>query len=209
MPIIDVVMRQLQAAGIQRVTLAVGHLAELLMAYISHRAYEGMKIDFSREKAPLGTAGPLSLLEDLDERFLVMNGDLLTTLDFDDLARQHAASGALATIASCVRSHQVDLGILEVNGAGQLVGYNEKPTYNFRISMGIYVFEPDILRLLKRGESCDLPQLIRRALQARESLNVYSFEGYWLDIGRTEDYAKAIEEFDRMRPHLLRGRAAD
>ncbi|MEE9276013.1 MAG: sugar phosphate nucleotidyltransferase [bacterium] len=208
-PIIDIVMRQLRAAGIGRVTLAVGHLAELLMAYFSQRDYGDMEIDYSREEAPLGTAGPLSLLEDLDEPFLVLNGDLLTSLDFRDLVRCHARSGAEVTIAACRKTHQIDLGILDVDEEGKLLAYREKPSETYQVSMGIYVFEPRILSLLRKGEAIDLPQLIERALREGRRLNVYPFDGYWLDIGLPEEYARAVEEFESMKSVLLREKGGD
>lgn len=204
LPIIDIVMRQLQAAGVRRVTLAVGHLAELITAYFNSRTYEGLTIDFSREETPLGTAGPLALIRDLDEPFFVLNGDLLTSLDYRDLARHHAKEKALITIASYTKSHRVDLGILDVNEQGELLAYREKPTYDYRVSMGIYVFDPDALRFLKRGECCHLPEFISGILRDGQRLCVYPFEGYWLDIGRPEDYAQAVEEFENMKPLLLK-----
>ena len=201
-PILDILVRQLQAAGVERITMAVGHLAELIMAYFSGRA-PGVAIDYSREEHPLGTAGPLTLVPDLDERFLVMNGDVLCSIDYRDLVRRHVESGALATVAAYPKRVKSDLGILEVDATGQLRAYHEKPTHTYTVSMGIYVFEPAVLELLTPGERCDLPDLISRMIEARKPLNVYAFDGYWLDIGRPEDYARAVEEFETLRPHLL------
>ncbi|MDA1000690.1 MAG: sugar phosphate nucleotidyltransferase [bacterium] len=204
-PIIDIVMQQLQAAGIEHVTLAVGHLAELLMAYFSHRTYEGMVIDYSREDEPLGTAGPLSLVEDLNEPFLVLNGDLLTSLDFADLAEHHVRSGAMGTIASYTKAYQVDLGILDVDEQGHLTAYHEKPTYSYRVSMGIYVFQPEVLSLLKKDERCDLPSLAMRIVEMGRKLVVFPFDGYWVDIGSPEEYARAVDEFEKHTPPILKG----
>lgn len=203
-PIIDVVVRQLRAAGVRKVTVAVGHLAELLMAYFSSSNYDGLTIEFSREDTPLGTAGPLTLIEDLDEPFFVLNGDLLTSLDYRDLAREHFKAKAEATIASYTKQYQIDLGILEVDEGNRLRAYHEKPSYSYRVSMGIYIFEPRVLGLLHRGERCDLPELVTRILGKERRLHVYPFEGYWLDIGRPEDYARAVEEFEKMKPILLK-----
>jgi len=201
-PILDILVRQLRAAGVARITMAVGHLAELIQAYFAGRA-AGVEIDYSREERPLGTAGPLTLVKDLDERFLVMNGDVLCSIDYRDLVRRHVESGAIATLAAFPKQVTSDLGILEVDDRGQLVAYHEKPTHTYTVSMGIYVFEPEVLELLVPGERCDLPDLVSRILEARKPLNVYPFDGYWLDIGRPEDYARAVDEFDALRPHLL------
>ncbi|MBI3126055.1 MAG: NTP transferase domain-containing protein [Candidatus Tectomicrobia bacterium] len=206
-PIIDIVMRQLQASGVQRVTLAVGHLAELLMAYFANRHYQGMTIDYSREERPLGTAGPLALVDGLNEPFFVLNGDLLTSLDFADLARRHVESKAQATIASYGKSYQVDLGILELNERGELSAYREKPTHYYKVSMGIYVFEPEIVKLLRGGEPCDLPDLVARILESQRRLFVYPFDGYWVDIGTPGEYARAVEEFEGIKATLFRGHA--
>ncbi len=186
--------------------MAVGHLAELIMAYFSGGGRR-VAIDYSREEQPLGTAGPLTLVPGLDERFLVMNGDVLCSIDYRDLVRRHVESGASATVAAYTKEVKSDLGVLEVDQQGQLLAYHEKPTQTVTVSMGIYVFEPEVLQLLTPGERCDLPDLVSRILEARKSLYVYPFEGYWLDIGRPEDYARAVAEFDDLRPHLLPGSA--
>lgn len=202
-PILDVIVRQLAHAGVKHITMAVGHLAELIMAYFSSKQYPGLRIDYSREEAPLGTAGPLSLIEDLDETFLVLNGDILASLDFQHLIAHHQAGNGCATIASYRKELKIDLGVLEVDEDGRLRGYREKPVYDFRVSMGVYVFEPKVLTLLRGGERCDLPDLVIRILAAGQNLLVYPFDGFWLDIGRPEDYARAVEEMDKLRPLLF------
>lgn len=208
-PILEILVQQLRHAGIARITMAVGHLAELIMAYFSNGRFADLNIDYCREPHPLGTAGPLSLVPDLHERFLVLNGDLLTTLDFADMVRQHVASGAVATIGAYTKEQRIDLGVLEIDAEGKLQGYIEKPTHTYRVSMGVYVFEPEVLTLLKPGEHCDLPELMRRLLDGKKSIHVYPFDGFWRDIGRPEDYASAIEEFERLRPQLLPGDAKE
>jgi len=202
-PIVEILLRQLKRAGVPRATLSVGHLAALVMAYFAQRPVDGLAIDYCHESEPLGTAGPLSLIPDLTERFLVLNGDLLTTLDFGDMVRAHVKSGAVATIGAYRREHQIDLGVLESDATGRLTGYIEKPTHSYQVSMGVYVFEPEVLSYLTRGERCDLPQLITRLMAAGQQVQLYPFDGYWLDIGRTEDYARAVDEYSTLRPLLL------
>ena len=203
MPILEVVLRQLKAAGITRVTMAVGYLAELLRAFFGNGARLGLPIDYSMEQKPLGTVGPLTLIPDLDGTLLMMNGDILTTLDYSGLVTSHRRSGAVATIASYVRQVKIDFGVIEADPGGCLTGYVEKPTLDYRVSMGIYVFEPEILRYLEPGEYRDFPDLIKTLIAEGKKVMSYPFSGYWLDMGRPDDYARAIEEFESRRHEFL------
>jgi NDP-sugar pyrophosphorylase family protein len=202
-PILEVVIRQLQRYGFDDVTMAVGHLAGLIVAYFNDGGRFGVRIRYSREESPLGTAGPLTLISDLNDTFLVMNGDVLTTLDLSELYDHHRQNGAAATIAMHERSVRIDLGVIESDEANQVVGYIEKPTYDYRVSMGIYIFEPRVLEYIPRGKRFDFPDLVLRLLEAGERVMGYPYDGYWLDIGRVDDYAQAIEEFERMRDLFL------
>jgi len=204
MPILELVLRQLKVAGIQRVTIAVGHLAELLRAFFGDGTRIGLKIDYSFEDTPLGTVGPLTLIEGLNETFLMMNGDVLTTLDYRDLIRHHRESGAVATIATRARDVKIDFGVLRFDPDGWLVDYSEKPTLQYFVSMGVYVFEPSILGRLKPAERLDFPDLIKMLLVEGKKVASYPFSGYWLDIGRPDDYARAVEEFEARKADFLR-----
>jgi NDP-sugar pyrophosphorylase family protein len=203
MPILEIVVKQLRLFGITKITLAVGHLAELIVAYFGNGSRHGVQIDYSREEQPLGTAGPLSLIGNLDDTFLVMNGDLLTTLDFRGLLAQHRASGAMATIAAYERQTKIDLGILEIDGQNRITAYIEKPTYINRVSMGIYAFEPEVLSFVPKGIHFDLPDLIIRLLHANQDVRASVFDGFWLDIGRPADYAYVTENTADLLPKLL------
>lgn len=202
-PILEIVVGQLKHFGITRITLAVGHLAELIVAYFGDGSRHGVQIDYSREEQPLGTAGPLSLIGNLDETFLVMNGDLLTTFDFRALLEHHRQSGAVATIAAYERQTKIDLGILEIDEQNRITGYIEKPTYTNRVSMGIYAFEPHALSFVPKGTHFDLPDLIIRLLQAKQDVRASVFDGFWLDIGRPADYAYVTENTVDLLPKLL------
>jgi NDP-sugar pyrophosphorylase family protein len=204
-PILEVVVRQLRHYGFDRITLAVGHLAELLMAYFGDGGKFGVHIDYSREERPMGTAGALGLVPDLDDTFLLMNGDVLTTLNYVALMDYHRTQGGLVTIACNRRGVHVDLGVVESDSQNRLVEYIEKPTLHYQASMGIYVFEPDVLRHLQPGQPLDFPELIRRLLAAGREVVTYPFDGYWLDIGRPDDYAQAASDFDRLRELLVPG----
>jgi len=201
-PILDVIVRQLEAAGVTRVTMAVGHLAELVEAYFASQKRR-VAVDYSREPAPLGTAGPIALIPDLDEPFLVMNGDILTTIDYRELAEFHRTSGAIATIASYRKTLPIELGVLEVGEGGRLLRYIEKPTHEFRVSMGVYIFDPSVRRYIEPGVRLDLPDLINRLLDAGQPPAVYRFEGQWLDIGNADDYARALEQFEQQRSRFV------
>lgn len=202
-PILEVVIRQLRHYGFDRITLAVGHLAELLMAYCGDGAKFGVQIDYSREERPMGTAGALGLVPDLNETFLLMNGDVLTTLNYAALVEYHRAQGGLVTIACNRRGVHVDLGVLESDSHNRLVEYIEKPTLHYHASMGIYVFEPEALRHIQPGQPLDFPDLIRRLLAEGCDVVTYPYDGYWLDIGRPDDYAQAASDFDRLREQLV------
>ena len=203
MPILEIIIRQLKRAGIDHITLAVGHLANLLRAFFDDGKKYGLTIDYSLEDQPLGTAGPLALIDKLDSTFLLMNGDVLTTLDYSALLAYHKERKAVATIAMHARSVQIDLGVIKTDSSDMLTGYIEKPTYHYNVSMGVYVFEPAVLSHIQPGTRIDFPELIWKLLEGKEPVAAYPYEGYWLDIGRPEDYAHAVEEFDRLRDQFL------
>lgn len=205
MPILEILLRQMKATGlIDEAILTVGYLEELLRAFFKDGQRFGLKIRYSFEEHPLGTAGPLSLIEGLTETFLVTNGDVLTTLDIADLVRYHQENEASATIAMHARQINVDLGVLELEGDNQISGYIEKPSYDFNVSMGIYVFEPRVLDFIPKNEYLDFPNLVLKLLDAGERVMGYPFEGYWQDLGRQEDYEQAVDEFERIRPQILK-----
>lgn len=205
MPILEVLLHQVKRAGVDEVVLSVGHMSSLLRAFFQEGQHIGVHIRYSYEKSPLGTAGPLALVEGLDETFLVMNGDVLTTLDFRELLEFHRKSQAQVTIAMYNREVKIDLGVLQLNGGHEVVGYIEKPTYGFQVSMGVYVFEPAVLKYIPPGQYFDFPSLILRLLEAGERVVGFPFGGYWQDLGRPDDYEQAILDFETMRDQFLNG----
>ena len=206
-PILEVVIRQLKRAGFDDVIMAVGYLAELLMAYFGDGTKLGVHITYSREEQPLGTAGPigLALAGGLDEPFLAMNGDLLTTIDFKALWDYHHERGGIATLATFRRDVKVDLGVLEINAQEWVTGYIEKPTYHYRVSTGIYIFQPEVLAHIPPGQRLDLPDLVLKLIAGGRRVAAYPFDGTWLDIGRLDDYERAVAEFERRRAEFLPG----
>jgi len=202
-PILDVIIRQLQKHKFDEVIIAVGYLAELIKAYFNDgRRYE-IKITYSREREPLGTAGPLAQIPDLNSTFLVMNGDILTTLDYSKLLDFHKRSGAIATIAMHRRQVKIDFGIIITDRNHRLTDYQEKPDLSYLVSMGIYIFEPRVLDYIKPGEKLDFPDLVKLMLSEGEKVQGYLSEDYWLDIGRHDDYQRAIKDFEKMRDIFL------
>ena len=203
MPILEVILRQMKIAGICEVVLTVGHLSELLRAFFQDGHQWGLQIEYSYEKYPLGTAGPLALIDDLDDTFLVANGDVLTTLHFDDLINFHKEKGATATIAVHHRNVKIDLGVIQWDGSPQIKGYIEKPSYDYCVSMGIYVFEPQVLAYIPRSQYLDFPDLVLKLIAAGEKVLGYEYEGYWQDLGRPDDYETATQDFEKMRAQFL------
>jgi NDP-sugar pyrophosphorylase family protein len=203
MPILEVLLRQMKRYGVDEVILTVGHLAELLHAFFQDGDRFGLRIRYSYEECPLGTAGPLSLVSGLDDTFLVTNGDVLTTLCFQDLVDYHRSKGAIATIAAHSRNIDINYGVILTNQEYEITGYVEKPVYSFFVSMGLYVFEPKVLSYIRYNEYLDLPNLILRLIEAGEKVASYPFTGYWMDLGRVDDYEQAVKDFEMVKPEIL------
>jgi NDP-mannose synthase len=161
MPILEILMRQMKACGIHQVTLTVGHLSELIRTFFGDGSRIGLDIRYSYEECPLGTAGPLAMIDDLSETFLVCNGDVLTDLNINRLVEFHNANGGAATIAMYCRKVKIDLGVIRLNGGNTIQDYIEKPTIEYNVSMGIYMFEPSVLRFIPKGQHLDFPDLVK------------------------------------------------
>jgi NDP-sugar pyrophosphorylase family protein len=196
-PVLEVLVRRLIRFGVRDICLTLGHLAELVKAYFDHRRrlLEQIHLRYVHEEEPSGTAGSLALVDGLDDSFLVMNGDLLTNLDFDALVDFHRQQQAALTIATHCRRVKIDLGVIEFDAGHRVTGYREKPTSTYSVSMGIYVYEPRVLRHIERGRYLDFPDLVLRLLAKGERVAAYPTDCLWLDIGRPDDYAKAQELF--------------
>lgn len=203
MPILEIVLLQLKKHGFTNIVLAVGHLAGLIQAYCGDGSRWGLNITYSMEDEPLGTAGPLSLIDDLEENFLVMNGDLLTNIDYSDLMKLHLQKGALATVSMYNKDVPISLGVLKLDDSGNIIDYIEKPTLTYKVSMGIYILNRKILDHIEKGKYLDFPVLIKQLIEEHEKVAGYDFTGYWMDIGRHEDYSKVLEEFNSIRDELL------
>lgn len=202
-PILEVVIRQLAKHGFNHITIAVNHQAELIKAFFGDGSKWHVQIDYSLEDEPLGTMGPLKRIADLPEHFLVMNGDVLTDLDFAAFHGEHTAARRLFTISSYRREQTVDYGVLLTNAGGTLEGFQEKPVTVYEVSMGIYMVSREILPFVPANRAYGFDDLMRDLLEARETVHVRRFDGYWLDIGRADDYRQAIDEFAEMKQRFL------
>ena len=202
-PILEVIVRQLKNRGFDHITLAVNHQAELIVAFFGDGAKWGLKIDYSREDKPLSTMGPLQLIPDLPENFLVMNGDTLTDLDYATFLDAHCAAGNIFTISSFVREHRVDYGVLEPDTSRRLAGFREKPVLTYEVSMGVYAVSRAAAAMIPAGRAYGFDDLMLDMIAHKTPAHIARHEGYWLDIGRPDDYAQAIEDFDKMSEKLL------
>jgi NDP-sugar pyrophosphorylase family protein len=204
MPIIEVVLRQLARAGFRDVTVITGYLTELIEAFCGTGQKFGTRLTYCREVTPLGTAGGLTLLDRPEEPVLVINGDILTTLDFAAMYDFHRARGASATIASYLREVKIDFGVLEFGDDPHvLTGYREKPAFSFQVSMGLYILDPAAWDYLRPGEPLLMPDLLEGMRLDGRAVHCYRQPCYWLDIGRHDDYATANEIFVARRVEFL------
>lgn len=202
-PILEIVVRQLKHYGFNDIIMAVGHLKQLMQAFFNDGKRWDVNISYSMEEKPLGTAAPLQLIENFQDDFLVMNGDILTNLHFDDFFQYHKDNGAVCTIASYNKPVKINLGVLKANENNELYDYIEKPTLHYSVSMGIYAFKKEVLDYIPVNEYFDFPDLIKKLLANDKKILRYPFDGHWLDIGRPEDYELAIDEFEKYKSQFL------
>ncbi len=204
-PILDIIISQLALYGIKDIVLTLGYLAELIEAYFNttNGNHSDVSISYVREKNPTGTAGSISMVPNLDETFIVMNGDILTSLDYSKLVDYHKEKGGILTIGMHMKHVKIDLGVLETSSEGILTGYVEKPEKIYPVSMGIYVYEPEVLNYIEFGKYLDFPSLVLRLLENDEKVVGYPCNEFWMDIGRQEDYAIAQQEFEKREEFFL------
>ncbi len=203
--ILEIIMRQLAGCGFRTATLAIGHLGHLIRAYVGDGTQWGLdSVDYAVEQSPLGTIGPLLHLRNrLPETFIVMNGDVLTDLDYADLLTRHRDSGAQLTVATYARQVQIDFGVL-TSERGRIVNFAEKPTMDYNVSMGVYGMTASVLDRYTPGLPLGFDELVLDMLATGVGPNDYRFDGRWLDIGRPDDYDRANADFELLQPLLLR-----
>jgi NDP-mannose synthase len=193
-PVLEHLLRELRAHGIRHVCLAVNHLHHLIRAFFGNGGALDLSIEYVVENAPLGTGGPVSqILDRMSDDFLVLNGDLVTDLNLADVMANHKRRQAAATVAVLKRTIQVEYGVLDTDGSGNVKAIREKPVTEHLVSMGVYALHRDSLReFLPEGKKIDMPELLSAMIAAGHAVNAYFAECDWLDIGRPEDYAQAL-----------------
>ena len=201
--ILEIVIRQLKFNGFKHITIAVNHQAKLIKAFFGNGKKFKISIDYILEKKPLGTMGPLKGIVDLPENFLVMNGDILTDLNFNKLYNSHLKNKNLFTISSHKRKELIDYGLLKSNKKNYLTKFLEKPNKTYQVSMGIYVLRKKILKYIPRDKYYGFDHLMYKLLKLKKNVKIRNHDGYWLDIGRPSDYIMAVEEFKKMRKKIL------
>ncbi len=194
-PILELILRQLAACGFTRFDLCVAHLGELIQAFLSQSdaVPAGVDLHYHWEDEPLGTAGAVRELERDDGALLVMNADVLTTIDFAELMRFHDQQGSALTIATHTRDVKLELGIIEGEESA-VRGYVEKPTLHYEVSMGIYVYSREAVEAIPPGRF-DFPDLVLALLDAGKPVSRYQFDGVWFDVGTPGDLSQATEAY--------------
>lgn len=202
-PILEVIIRQLTHFGFDHITITLSHQAEIFKAYFGDGKKWGVKIDYSFEDKPLGTMGPLKIIDNLPDNFLVMNGDILSDLNYSGFFNEHVRSSSLFTISSHVREHVNLYGVLDTDEHNVLTGFREKPKTVFNVSMGVYMVSKKVLDHIPDNQAFGFDQLMLKLLEKKVKVNVRPYTGYWLDIGRPDDYMQAIDEFEAKKNIFL------
>jgi NDP-sugar pyrophosphorylase family protein len=200
--ILEIVIMQLTRSGFTHITLAVNHLSHLIMAYFGDGERLGVKLDYSLEENALSTIGPLTLINDLPENFLVMNGDILCDLDYRAFISTHIQKNSHISVSAYRRQVKIDFGVLKYDASGHLTEFQEKPCYDFDVSMGIYCINRAVIEALPKGKPYGFDNLMIDGLARGQQINIEPFSGYWLDIGRPEDYQHADENFESLSKQL-------
>ena len=195
MPILEIIIRKLAKADFRHITITVNHMADIIRAFCGDGSKWDVKIDYSLEDRPLSTMGPLKLINDLPEDFLVMNGDVLTDLDLREFYDEHVAKSSLFTVSAFSREQKVDYGVLEIGQDNKLVNFIEKPTSLYNVSMGVYMVNREVLNYIPENRFYGFDHLMLDLIANKQPATVRIHSGYWLDIGRPDDYEKACNDY--------------
>jgi NDP-sugar pyrophosphorylase family protein len=196
MPILEIIIRQLKKYGFNHITITVNHLADIIQAFFGDGSKWDLQIDYSLENKSLSTMGPLTLINDLPDDFLVMNGDVLTDLDFGNFYDQHVNESNNFTISAHKRIDKVEYGVLIKNEKSELIDFEEKPSKEYLVSMGIYMLNKKVMELIPKDSFFGFDHLMNLLVNQNQLPKIVEFDGYWLDIGRPQDYEKAIFDSD-------------
>ena len=201
-PILEIIVRQLKNNGFAHITMAVNHQAEIIQTFFGDGSKWGLKIDYSLEDKPLSTMGPLKLIDDLPNDFLVMNGDVLTNLNFTKFYQNHVENKNIFTISSFAREIKTEFGVLESDDS-TLVGFKEKPVLRYDVSMGIYMASRRVIECIPEKSAYGFDDLMLNLIKNSQKPKLDKFKGYWLDIGRPDDYNEAIKIFEEKQEWFL------
>ena len=201
--ILEIDIKQLRFYGFKHITITVNNQAKLIKAFFGNGSKFNTHIDYALEKKPLGTMGPLKTIKDLPKNILVLNGDVLTDLNFHKFHAHHIKTNNLFTISSYKRTELIDYGLLETNKKNSLIKFIEKPKKTYKMSMGVYMLKKDILKYIPKEKHFGFDNLMYKLLKLKKRINVEPHNGYWLDIGRPNDYILATEQFKKMKKKLL------
>lgn len=196
-PIIEILLQQMQKCGIKEVIIALNHMSDQIQDVLKDGSQFGLQIRYSHEEQPLSTVAPLKLIENLENDFIVANGDILTDFDFNDLIQQHKISQAELTVAVTNRCHNIDYGVLETDSSGMVASFKEKPKTNYLVSCGIYAFSKSVIERIPSNQSFGFDNLMELYLKNKLPIHTYLFTKFWLDIGRPTDYEKAQTEYEK------------
>ena len=195
-PILDIILRQLHQHGVSDVTIALNYLGSLIQAYVDQSEIgKLLNVHYHWEDKPLGTAGAIGTIKNLDEPFIVTNGDILTSLSFSDMFAKHKSTGAELTVGTVTTEVQIELGVLSIDDDGRIFGYDEKPKKSFSASMGIYVYSPSVLSEIKAGEYLDAPTLVQILMDQKREVVAYQPDCTWIDIGNRGEHERASGVF--------------
>ncbi|TAM37172.1 nucleotidyltransferase family protein [bacterium] len=200
--VLELVIKQLAGEGFTHITLAVNHLVDLVMAYFGDGKKWGVLIDYSLEDKPLNTVGPLTIIDKLPENFLVMNSDILCDLNFKRFYDEHVKNKDQISVAACSRESVIDFGVLKYDSDHYLTEFHEKPTYRFDVSMGIYCFNRSVIKKIPKAQPYGFDQLMLDGIKNGEKIRIRIFDGFWLDVGRADDYQYANEHYPEIKKKL-------
>lgn len=195
-PILEIIIQQLCEFGFDHITLAVNHQAEMIKTFFGDGSRWGLKIDYSLEQEKLSTIAPLKLIKDLPDNFLIMNGDILTDLNFGAFYDSHIAREDIFTVSGYLREHKSEFGELTIGDNGYLTGFQEKPITPLYVSMGIYMASKKILKMIPPSGPYGFDHLMLDLIAIKQPSKINIFDGYWLDIGRPDDYMKAMNDYN-------------
>jgi len=195
-PILEILIKQLSFYEIDEIVVSVGYLSDIIKAYFNvAKIPQNIKLTYIKENKPLGTAGPLSLVKDLNQTFLVMNADILSNLNFKNMVKFHKKSKNILTMAACEKETKINYGVIQINGNKELISMQEKPTLDFLVNMGIYVLEPEVLKFVSKNKKLDFPDLVKRVLQKKKKVGVYLNNNNWFDVGNHFEFNEANYSF--------------